>query len=127
MERDGVVEALGAEVVSQLGVVWRVLNVYVPPESVTGVCEEAFGRLRVLGSDECWLVCGDFNGHHPAWDRHVPVNARGAQVLQWSVESDLVLMNDGAVTRCGRGTDSRSAPDVTFCSLTCLRVCSGRW
>ena len=81
VERDGVVEALGAEVVSPLGVVWRVLNVYVPPESVTGVCEEAFGRLRVLGSDECWLVCGDFNGHHPAWDRHVPVNARGAQVI----------------------------------------------
>jgi ribonuclease HI len=44
------------------------------------------------------------------------MNARGMQVLSWSEERELVLMNDGRVTRCGRGTDSESAPDVTFCS-----------
>jgi hypothetical protein len=25
-------------------------------------------------------------------------------------------MNDGAVTRCGRGTGLKSAPDITLCS-----------
>ena len=114
--RDCVVEALSVEVVSPLGSVWRVLNLYVPPESVTGACEEALAQLRVFGSDESWLVCGDLNGHHRAWDRHVPANVRGLQVLSWSEERELVLMNDGSVTRCGRGTASKSAPDVTFCS-----------
>jgi hypothetical protein len=114
--RDGVVEALAVEVVSPLGMVWRMMNVYVPPESVTGVCEEALAQLRVSSSDECWLVCGDFNGHHRVWDRHVPANARGAQLMSWSDENDLILMNDGRVTRCGRGTNCKSAPDVTFCS-----------
>ena len=116
VERDSALEALCLEVVSPLGVVWKILNVYVPPESVTGVCEDVLGRLRVSGSDENWLVCGDFNSHHRVWDSFVAANARGLQVLNWSEESELMLLNDGSATRVGRGTAGESAPDVTFCS-----------
>ena len=116
VERDSVLEAQCVEVVSPLGVVWRVMNVYAPPESVTGACESALESLRVQGEEARWVVCGDFNGHHRLWDTFVGANARGAQVLSWSERSDLVLLNDGSATRAGRGTGSDSAPDVTFCS-----------
>ena len=116
VERDSALEALCLEVVSLLGVVWKVLNVYVPPESVTGVREDMLDCLRVNGSDENWLVCGDFNSHHRVWDPFVTANARGLQVMNWSEESELMLLNDGSATRVGRGTAGESAPDVTFCS-----------
>ena len=114
--RDDVVEALSVEVVSPLGVKWRVLNVYIPPESVTGVEMASLDRLRVDGGEERWLVCGDFNGHHRCWDRFVGANARGGRLLSWSGDRELVVLNDGSVTRCGRGTGIQSAPDVSFCS-----------
>ena len=114
--RDSVLEVQCVEVVSPLGGVWRVLNVYAPPESVTGAVESALESLRVQGEEARWVVCGDFNGHHRVWDPFVGANARGAQVLSWSERSDLVLMNDGSATRVGRGIGGDSAPDVTFCS-----------
>ena len=83
---------------------------------MTGVFEDVLESLRVHGDDVNLLVCGDFNGHHRAWDKYVGANARGAQVLRWSEQCDLVLMNDGSASRVGRGTVGESTPDVTFCS-----------
>ena len=37
-------------------------------------------------------------------------------LVDWSAERDLVVLNDGTVTRCGRGTGLLSTPDVCFCS-----------
>lgn len=53
--RDNVFEVLSAKVVGQLGAVWRLMNVYIPPESVIGVCEETLNQLRVNWSDG-WCV-----------------------------------------------------------------------
>lgn len=69
------------------------------------------------GSDERWLICSDFNGHHPAWDGRVSANARGTHVLDCSGGCNLVLINDASVTHVGSGTVCALAPDVTFCLL----------
>ena len=114
--RDSAVEALSVEVVSPLGSVWRVMNVYVPPESVSGGVASELERLKVDGSEERWLVCGDFNAHHRTWDCRAAEDERGRMLIEWSADRNLVVLNDGAVTRCGRGTGVLSSPDVCFCS-----------
>ena len=113
--RDGVVEALAVEVVGESGAVWRVLNLYVPPEARGRLEEE---NLRAL--PDCregrWLVCGDWNAHDVMWDEWVSGDRRGEMVLEWMSERELRLLNDGAATRRGRGTGNLSAPDLSMVS-----------
>ena len=121
---DDVVEALSVEVVSPGGTVWRVMNLYVPPE---GVVEEVgvsgmLDRLRA-GGEERWIVGGDLNAHNGAWDSKVRADARGEEVLSWADDRGLFVLNDGCVTRVARGVGTESSPDVTLCSealIDCL-------
>lgn len=74
------------------------MNVYIPMENVTRVCEESLSQLRVGSSYVQWLMCEDFKGRHLALDG-VSANARATHMLEWSDGSDLLLMNDDSVTR----------------------------
>lgn len=61
-----------------------------------------------------FLICGDFNGHHPSWDS-LPPNKNGRAIASALASyRDINLLNDGSATMtfCVR----RSAPDLTFVS-----------
>jgi hypothetical protein len=110
------VEVLSVQVTDGRSGDWKIVNVYVPPESRTHV-EEA--DLRAMpGSDEGrWLVGGDFNAHHDDWDERVRCDRRGTMLMSWAEEREMVLLNDGSVTRVERGSGGPpSSPDVSFCS-----------
>ena len=114
---DGVMEAQCVEVTSRDGEAWRVANVYIPPESRGALEEEELNRLTGEG-EEGWVVCGDFNAHHRSWDEETRADRRGAMVMDWIESRGLLLLNDGRVTRRGRGAgiDFKSTPDLTLCS-----------
>ena len=113
---DGAIEALCVQVMDGNGGVWKLVNVYIPPEGRVHVGED---ELRALTGGGCgrWVVCGDFNAHHVDWDERVRQDRRGVMLRNWADERELVLMNDGAVTRVERGSGGPpSTPDVAFCS-----------
>ena len=74
-----------------------------------------FDRLNV-GGERRVVVCGDFNAHNAAWDTRVRGDTRGDEVLSWADDRELVVMNDGEVTRVARGVGTQSTPDVSLCS-----------
>ena len=113
--RDGVVEALWVEVVSPGGGVWQTVNVYVPPENRGRVGEGALGGLEAGGEGK-WLVAGDFNAHHIEWDERSRGDARGEELVGWADDRELAILNDGSVTRRGRGSQQQSSPDVSLVS-----------
>ena len=45
------------------------------------------------------ITVGDFNAHNPMWDPHQPKDQRGEEVLDWVIEKELTILNDGSHTR----------------------------
>ena len=123
---DSGVEVLHVQVMDGRDGVWSLVNVYVPPEARVHVSELELRRLPG-GGDGRWLVCGDFNAHHSDWDVRVRQDARGECLMSWAEERELVLLNDGAVTRVERGSGGPpSTPDVAFCSRELASECEWR-
>ena len=109
-------EVLNVRVMDGDAGVWNIVNVYVPPESRERVTEDDWRGLPGGGAER-WLVCGDFNAHHSDWDERVRPDRRGELLMSWAGEREMVLLNDGAVTRVDRGSGGPpSSPDVSWCS-----------
>ena len=49
-----------------------------------------------------FLLCGDFNAHHPRWCSR-PQDNRGVEINELIVKRDLQTLNDGSSTFVGRG------------------------
>ena len=98
----------------------QISNVYCPPSNTIGHDCEVKLHLDLIPTGSQTIVMGDFNAHSHAWDFAQPEDARGEQLEQWLIESDLSVMNDGTSTRLNKGTGGMSAPDVSMCgkSLT---------
>ena len=116
-QESGVIEVQCVEVCDRERQAWRVVNVYIPPESRGGLEEAELNRIPGEGEGS-WVVCGDFNAHHRSWDEWTRADRRGEMVIDWMESRGLLLLNDGGVTRRGRGAgiDFKSTPDLTFCS-----------
>ena len=72
--------------------------------------------LRSINVSDNWIVTGDFNAHSPFWDngRNDVTNNRFIENI---VDSGLVLLNDGRVTRLPDNPSHRaSAIDLTLVS-----------
>ena len=42
------------------------------------------------------FILGDFNAHHPTWDRLIPPNPLGNDLFRWITSSGLEILNDPA-------------------------------
>ena len=91
----------------------KVANVYIPPTRTRE--EEDRITWNKLPKGENWVILGDLNAHHEAWDNLVDGDERGEKVMEWVDENRLMVINDGSATREERGTGRQSTPDVTIC------------
>ena len=94
---------------------WLYLTgVYTPPPHTTG---QDIIKLRtdIIPAFKPSLICGDFNAHHPMWDEFQPTDERGEQVIDWAIDKELTVMNDGSPTRVNRATGNESVPDISLC------------
>jgi ribonuclease HI len=72
----------------------RILNVYYPQRADTGTWVDA------VDSDvNNWLVVGDFNLRSLLWEDDCPRQYEASATRDRLVESDLVILNDGSLTR----------------------------
>jgi len=91
----------------------QLVNVYVPPENSVGqiinFCPD------IILAQESSIICGDFNGHSVLWDESQPPDSRGERIINWLIDSDLEVLNNGSPTRVSRITGNGSAPDISLC------------
>ena len=61
------------------------------------------------------LILGDLNGHSQMWDSSQPQDQCGDEILDWILDDDLHILNDGSATRTSRITGNDSTPDISLC------------
>ena len=49
------------------------------------------------------------------WDPIQPQDHRGDEILDWILDNDLYILNDGSATRTSRFTGNDSTPDISHC------------
>ena len=60
------------------------------------------------------LILGDLNGHSQMWDPIQTQDQRGDKILDWILDNDLHIFNDGSATRNSRITGNDSTPDISL-------------
>ena len=86
-------------------------NVYLPNTSTQ---HTLFSPLLIKPGPSS-LILGDFNGHSQVWDSSQPQDQRGDEILDWILDNDLHILNDGSATRTSRITSNDSTPDISLC------------
>ena len=61
------------------------------------------------------IFLGDLNGHFQMWDPIQPQDQHGDEILDWILDNDLHILNDGSATRTSRITGNDSTPDTSLC------------
>ena len=61
------------------------------------------------------LVSDHLNGDFQMWDSLQPQDQRGDEILDWILDNDLHILNDGSATRTSRITRNDSTPDISLC------------
>ena len=61
------------------------------------------------------LILGDLNGHSQIWDSSQPQDQRGDEILDWILDNDLHILNDGSATPTSRITGNGSISDISLC------------
>ena len=61
------------------------------------------------------LILGDLNGHSQMWDSSRPQDQHGDEILDWILDNDLHIFNDGSATRTSRITGNDSTPNISLC------------
>ena len=102
---------------------YNVLSVYYPK----GPDTENTDWLKTLDyGEQKWFILGDFNSHSPFWDNHCQ-KVTHQRFLENIVDSPLVFLNDGSVTRVPDVANHRpSAIDLSFVSSNIMLDCKWR-
>ena len=61
------------------------------------------------------LILGDLNGHSQMWDSPQPQDKCGDEILDWILDNDLHILNNGSATRASRITGNDSTSDISLC------------
>ena len=61
------------------------------------------------------LILGDLNGHSQMWDPIQPQDQRGDEILDWILNNDLHILDDGSATRNSQIIGNGSTPDISLC------------
>ena len=64
------------------------------------------------------LLLGDLNGHFQMWDPIQPQDQRGDEILDWILDNDLHILNDGSATPTSGITGNDSTSDISFVGAT---------
>ena len=92
-----------------------ITNLYCPPAT-----SQAYDNMNlrlateIIPSSKDSLIAGDFNAHCMIWDEIQPTDTRGEELLDWCIDKELNIINDGSPTRVSRGTGNESTPDVSL-------------
>ena len=104
------------------------LNLYFPPIRST----PSDSRTRtfypdILPNSPDTFILGDFNAHHPTWDRLIPPNPPVNDLFRWITSSDLEILNNPASpTLLHHSTGSRSSPDISLAPASLAPHCEWR-
>lgn len=112
------IEALETEIVN-LSAKIKVLSIYIPAEADIALVKRVYGDFvsKYDGLDNV-LIVGDYNAHHPLWNRSGKTDRRGVIMADIITNSNLVILNDGSHTYEIIQNDIlyKSALDVTLVS-----------
>ena len=73
------------------------------------------------------FILGDFNAHHPTWDRLIFPNPLGNDLFRWITTSGLEILNDPASpTLLHHSTGSRSSPNISLAPASLDPHCEWR-
>ena len=61
------------------------------------------------------FILGNLNGHSHMWDYSQLQDQRGDEILEWILNNNLHILNDGSATRTSRITDNDSTPGISLC------------
>ena len=86
-------------------------NVYLPNTST----QHTSFNSSLIKPDPSSLILGDLNGHSQMWDSSQPRDQRGDEILDWTLDNDLHILNDSSATRTSRITGNDSTPDISLC------------
>ena len=86
-------------------------NVYLPNTST----QHTSFNPSLIKPGPSSLILGDLNGHSQIWDSSKPQDQRSDEILDWILDNDLHILNDGSATRTSRITGNDSTPDISFC------------
>ena len=64
---------------------------------------------------ESSVIGGDFNAHCALWDEIQSTDDRGEALVDWMLNNNLEVLNNGEPTRSNPDTGNGSSPDVSFC------------
>ena len=104
------------------------LNLYSPPIRNT----PSDSRTRtfypdILPNSPDTFILGDFNAHHPTWDRLIPPNPLGNDLFRWITSPGLEILNDPASpTLLHHSTGSRLSPDISLALASLAPHCEWR-
>ena len=87
------------------------VNVYYP--SGSSKTEEVAWLKNLNSETDSWVVAGDFNVSHRLWDATCTAHL-GSDLAETVSDSNLLLLNDGSVTRIGHRGQRSSAIDLTM-------------
>jgi hypothetical protein len=111
-EDEGGLEAFAVEIQRGARGKFLVTNLYMPPIREGGQGGFNPGAIRVPAPQ--FLLEGNFNAHSPLWDDSQPRDGFGTILEEWTMDSDLISLNDGSKTRVNRVTTAKSALHVTL-------------
>ena len=101
------------------------LNLYFPPIRNTP-CDSRTRTfsLDILPNSPDTFILGDFNAHHPTWDRLIPPNPPRNDLFRWITSSNLEILNGTAFPMLfHHSTGSRSFPDISLASVSLAPHC----
>ena len=97
---------------------YTICSVYLSPNANIDM-EELKSLIRQLPRP--FLLLGDFNAKHPAWDFENSADPRGSAVQSLLVEESVGMFNQGRPTHYHIQTNTLSAIDLCLCSVGELR------
>ena len=96
-------------------------NTYIPPPNSKG--QTIAFHPEIIPMKEPAIVCGDFNAHSQIWDHNYPSDNRGEETLDWIIENNLSVLNNGDPTHICRQSGNGTAPDLTLASPSAHKNC----
>jgi exonuclease III len=105
-------ELVGAAIADEHGCCLNVISGYSAPNCRLNTVEVGNALKSLTGP---LMVVGDFNAHSQSWGCRED-DARAGAVLEMADDLNLVVLNDGSITRIAAPPRRSSAIDLTFCS-----------
>ncbi|XP_055523761.1 probable RNA-directed DNA polymerase from transposon BS isoform X3 [Wyeomyia smithii] len=96
------------------------ISLYIPPDSTLGEIKTPLENLinYIHNSNVPIMLGGDFNAHHPLWDKNSKKpDGRGELLSDLLENNDIVFLNTGVPTRWEDIQQNASAIDLTLTTL----------